>query len=150
MRKKTKIALLIVAAVVAVAVGFAGYQTARLHYLASRPDVDVNPANWDWPAGISGEEADRLAAEVLAEMTFEEKVFEMAGQGMSRMIATIILDGYRAVVYAGGNERLKIPPLAFADGATAPAPRWRSSTPASRPRASTVPSSCCATSPRSA
>ncbi len=113
MRKKLVLALL---AVAAVAIVIAGFGAARLYYVASRPDLEVRPADWDWPAGISEEGADRLAAGVLAEMSLEEKVFEMSGQGMSRMIATIILKGYRAVVYAGGNERLKVPPLAFADG----------------------------------
>ena len=113
MRKRILIAVAVVAVV---AVLFAGLSVGRLYHLASRPDLEIRPADWDWPAGLSEDKADRLAAEVLAEMTLEEKVFEMSGQGMDRMIASIILEGYRAVVYAGGNERLKIPPLAFADG----------------------------------
>lgn len=113
MRKRILIAVAVVAVV---AVLLVGWSIGRLYYLASQPDLEIRPADWDWPAGLSQDEADRLAAEVLADMNLEEKIFEMSGQGMDRMIARIVFEGYRAVVYAGGNERLKIPPLAFADG----------------------------------
>jgi beta-glucosidase len=78
--------------------------------------IDVSPSAYEWDKGLSDAEVDALATEVLAKMSLEEKVEQMSGPGMSRMILSGILKGKTLPMYAGYNERLGIPPIAFTDG----------------------------------
>lgn len=69
-----------------------------------------------WPANLSPEAADAAAAEVVSKMTLDEKLSEMHGSGMTRLILPLVLGGNPVPQYSGGNPRLGIPPIAFTDG----------------------------------
>jgi beta-glucosidase len=78
---------------------------------------DVTAARAKWPRAMSFEAADRAALDLVAKMTLDEKVEQMTGSGIGPMIVGPLLrDGEIAPVYAGRNERLGIPPIAFTDG----------------------------------
>ena len=79
-------------------------------------EVDISPAAYEWEKGVPDDEVDALARDVLAEMTLEEKIEQMSGPGMTRMILSDIFEGVTLPVYAGYNERLGIPPMALTDG----------------------------------
>ena len=69
-----------------------------------------------WPKAMSEEAADRAALDLVAKMTLDEKVNEMTGAGFWPMVLGPAFRGEIRPVFAGGNERLGIPPVAFSDG----------------------------------
>lgn len=77
---------------------------------------EINPSAYDWEKGIDETEVERLAAELLAKMTLEEKIEQMSGDGVARFLLGMVLKGHVLVSYSGANERLGIPPVAFTDG----------------------------------
>lgn len=79
-------------------------------------EIDISPAAYSWEKGLTDQEVDALATDLLSKMTLEEKVGQMSGPGMSRMILSDIFRGMTLPVYAGYNERLEIPPIALTDG----------------------------------
>lgn len=84
-------------------------------HLQLKPE-DITAARDRWALGMSAEELDRAALDLVSGMTLDEKLDEMTGSGISPMIASLIVRGTWAPVYSGGNDRLGIPPLAFTDG----------------------------------
>jgi beta-glucosidase len=78
--------------------------------------IDISPAAYDWEKGLSDEEVAELASQVLSQMSLEEKVEQMSGPGITRMILASIFSGHSLPVYAGYNKRLGIPPIALTDG----------------------------------
>jgi len=77
---------------------------------------DVTAARARWPRAMSYEAADRAALDLVSKMTLDEKVREMTGAGFWPMVLGPAVRGEILPVYAGGNERLGIPPVAFTDG----------------------------------
>lgn len=108
--KYVALAVLSVLVVIVLVVG------SWLAYWAFRPKIDISPAAYPYPKGIPDSEVDRLASELLAQMSLEEKLEQMSGEGFSPLIASSLLFDHMAVTYSGANERLQIPPVAFTDG----------------------------------
>ena len=77
---------------------------------------DITAARAQWDANMSLEAADQAALDIVAKMTLDEKITQMHGEGFTRMMLSMLLNQTAAVVYAGENERLGIPPLGFTDG----------------------------------
>jgi beta-glucosidase len=78
---------------------------------------DITAARSKWPKAMSDEAADRAAVDLVSKMTLDEKVEQMTGSGIGPLIVSPLFhDGEMAPVYAGRNERLGIPPVAFSDG----------------------------------
>jgi beta-glucosidase len=95
-------------------VALVGLGASWVHHRMQRPDVTAARARW--PKAMTFDDADRAARDLVSKMTLDEKVEQMTGSGMSPMILAMFLRGEMAPVYAGGNERLGIPPVAFTDG----------------------------------
>ena len=73
-----------------------------------------------WTTESSRLEADKLAADLLAKMTIDEKIAQMSGDGG---IGSLIKFGTNffilrrfPLICSGRNDRLGIPPFAFTDG----------------------------------
>jgi beta-glucosidase len=79
-------------------------------------EIDISPAAYGWEKGLTNEEVDALATDVLSKMSLDEKIDQMSGPGMARMIVSGMFEGMTLPVYAGYNERLDIPPIALTDG----------------------------------
>jgi beta-glucosidase len=109
--KILKITGLTVAAVLLLAIATAGVWV----YVQMQPR-DVHTAAAKWPKNMTPEAADQAARDLVAKMTLDEKLNEMHGSGMARMMLSFLFSQTAAPGYAGGNERLGIPPLAFTDG----------------------------------
>jgi hypothetical protein len=84
-------------------------------YVQMRPQ-DVTAARAKWDANMSPEAADQAALDLVSRMTLDEKLYEMHGSGFTPMMLSFLFRQTAAPVYAGGNERLGIPPIAFTDG----------------------------------
>ena len=109
--KLVKIGLAVALVVLALAAAF-GYFWVRSQ-LAPQEVV----AGSRWPRSMSYEAADRAALDLVSKMTLDEEIEQMTGSGLARLILfPIFHDGEVAPVYAGRNERLGIPPIAFTDG----------------------------------
>lgn len=134
MKRTVKVALSILGGLLALAVFFVG---GWLAYYGLQPRRDISPAAYAWPKGIGTEEVDRLAREVLGRMTLDEKIDQMAGEGMNRAIVSMIFRKHFDVVYAGANDRLEIPPVAFTDGPRGVAVARATSFPVAMARAAT-------------
>jgi beta-glucosidase len=106
-----KIVLVVGAVLLAALVGVAAYW---VHH--QMQPLDVTAARARWPKAMTFEDADRAARDLVPKMTLAEKVDQMTGSGMAPMILGMFLRGAMAPVYAGANERLGIPPVAFTDG----------------------------------
>ena len=77
---------------------------------------DITAARAQWETNMSPEAVDQAALDLVSKMTLDEKIQQMHGEGFTRMMLSMVLDQTAAVVYAGDNERLGIPPLGFTDG----------------------------------
>ena len=77
---------------------------------------DITGPRDRWEANMSLEAADAAALELVSQMTLDEKIQQMHGEGFTRMMLSMFLHQTAAAVYAGENERLGIPPLGFTDG----------------------------------
>jgi len=84
-------------------------------YFQMKPK-DTRAAAAQWEKSMSPEAADRAARDLVSRMTLDEKLHEMHGSGFTPMMLSFIFRQTSAPVYAGGNDRLGIPPLAFTDG----------------------------------
>lgn len=84
-------------------------------YVQMQPK-DITAARARWDANMSLEAADAAALDLVSKMTLDEKIQQMHGEGFARMILSSIFRQTAAVVYAGDNDRLGIPPLGFSDG----------------------------------
>lgn len=80
------------------------------------PTPPVTAEAYPWSQGMSAGEIDEVARTLLSQMTLEEKIAQMSGEGMGRALISVLVRGHLSVVYSGWNERLKIPPIAFTDG----------------------------------
>src|ERR1035437_323838 len=109
--KILKIGLLGVAAILLLVVAVVGFWVHR-----QLQPQDVTAARARWPKAMTFETADRAALDLVSKMTLEEKIGQMSGSGMAPAILSALFRGTAAPVYAGANERLGIPPLAFTDG----------------------------------
>ena len=78
--------------------------------------VDITAARSRWPRAMTFEQADRAARELVSTMTLDEKVDQMTGSGIAPVALSLLLRGRFAPAYAGANDRLGIPPVAFTDG----------------------------------
>jgi hypothetical protein len=78
--------------------------------------LDITAALARWPGAMTFEDADCAALELVSKMTLDEKVHQMTGSGIAPIILSLFLRGEMAPVYAGANQRLGIPPVAFTDG----------------------------------
>lgn len=82
-------------------------------------DVDsVAPADYAWGKGMSREQVEQAAGELLAEMTLEEKVAQMYGDenALMKLVMPMIFQREFGKIQSGYNERLNIPPFVFSDG----------------------------------
>ena len=77
---------------------------------------DITAARAQWDVDLSPEAADQAALDLVSKMTLDEKMAQMHGEGFTRMMLSMVFNQTAAVVYAGDNERLGIPPLGFTDG----------------------------------
>ncbi|MFX1556864.1 MAG: beta-glucosidase [Promethearchaeota archaeon] len=71
--------------------------------------------NLEIKKGLNKEEIEQLVEKLLNQMTFEEKVYQMSGNGFFKYIVMDRKFGARAYP-AGGVKRLGIPPFRFTDG----------------------------------
>ncbi|HET9314264.1 MAG TPA: glycoside hydrolase family 3 C-terminal domain-containing protein [Vicinamibacteria bacterium] len=111
LRRILKGVLAVLAVIVVVAVGgFAVWAHLQMRR------VDVTASRSRWPPSMTFEAADRAALDLVSRMTLAEKVEQMTGSGIAPMTLALLLSGTMATVYAGANERLGIPPVAFTDG----------------------------------
>ncbi len=78
--------------------------------------LDITATRDRWPKAMTFEAADHAALELVSKMTLEEKMDQMTGSGIAPMTLSLFLRGAMAPVYAGANQRLGIPPVAFTDG----------------------------------
>jgi beta-glucosidase len=109
--KLLKIAAIAVASVlVLVVVIVAGWV-----YMQIQPK-DVTAARAKWETNMSPEAADRAALDLVSRMTLDEKLHEMHGSDMTGVLLSFIIRQTASPGYAGGNDRLGIPPVAFTDG----------------------------------
>jgi len=110
--KLVKVGLVVVFVVVLLAAAF-GYFWVRRQL----EPQDILAARARWPKSMSDEAADRAALDLVSKMTLDEEIEQMTGSGLARLVLyPIFHDGEMAPVYAGRNERLGIPPIAFTDG----------------------------------
>jgi beta-glucosidase len=109
--KLLKFALLVGFLLVLVLAGLGAWWLHR----AMRP-IDVTAHRAHWPTSMTFAQADRAALDLVAKMTLEEKVDQMTGSGLAPMVGGMVVNGVVAPVYAGANDRLAIPPVAFTDG----------------------------------
>jgi beta-glucosidase len=77
---------------------------------------DITAARAKWDANMSLEATDAAALDLVSQMTLDEKIAQMHGEGFTRMMLSMLLNQTAAAVYAGENQRLGIPPLGFSDG----------------------------------
>jgi beta-glucosidase len=103
--------LVLCLAVAIVAIGAAAHQINR-----QIEPLDPTAARSRWPAAMTAEQADAAARDLLASMTLDEKLEQMAGSGIAPMALGMLFRGEAAPVYSGGLDRLGIPPVAFTDG----------------------------------
>jgi beta-glucosidase len=134
MKRVIKYAGLALGGVLSLAVVSAG---GWLLYHSLRPRHDISPGAYSWPKGIGAADVDRLAREVLDQMTLDEKIDQMSGEGMGRALASMIFRKHFDVVYAGANDRLGVPPVAFTDGPRGVAIARSTSFPVAMARAAT-------------
>jgi beta-glucosidase len=73
-----------------------------------------------WTSESARLEADKLAEDLLAKMTMDEKISQMSGDGgigtLLKLGADFFILHRFPYVYSGRNERLGIPPFVFTDG----------------------------------
>jgi beta-glucosidase len=84
-------------------------------YIQMQPK-DITAARAKWETNMSPEAADEAAQDLVSKMTLDEKLHEMNGSGMTPMLLSFIFRQTPAPGYAGGNDGLGIPPVAFSDG----------------------------------
>ncbi len=69
---------------------------------------------------VSKEDFDKLAKELVAQMSLEEKIDQMYGEKMLHSVPKFLINAIAkrrfAHIYAGRNERLNIPPWVLSDG----------------------------------
>ena len=83
------------------------------------PTYSVEFDRSEFPTVQTDKDIDQLARELIGKMTLDEKIDQLYGekmsQGLNLMINAMVFDRLPHI-YAGGNERLDIPPFAFSDG----------------------------------
>ena len=109
--KRLKIAAISVVSILVLAV----LLVAGWVYVQMQPK-DLTTARVKWERNMSAEAADQAALDLVSKMTLDEKLYEMHGTSFAPLMLSFIFRRTAAPVYAGGNERLGIPPLAFTDG----------------------------------
>ena len=105
-------------------------------YLQMQPK-DITAARAQWEANMSPEVADQAALDLVSKMTLDEKLYQMHGEGFSRMILSGIINKTAAPCYSGANEKLGIPPVSFTDGPRGVICGFSTSFPVSMARAAT-------------
>jgi len=89
-------------------------------YACFWPRYPISADLYPWRAKRQHKSLDKLTDELLAEMTREEKVKQLSGDGgpqfLVRLGINVLLLGRFPNTYAGRNERLHIPPISFSDG----------------------------------
>lgn len=80
--------------------------------------VDLSPSAYHWETGMSKQEIDEAALDLLSQMSVEEKVDQLAGNedNLWRIFAIAAINKKMGHPYSGRNKRLDIPPLSFSDG----------------------------------
>ena len=106
---KISLAIAVLVIVLTVAVG------GTWAYLQLQPR-DITAARERWGTGLSAGELERTTAELVSQMTLDEKLDQMVGSGILPMIVSSLVRETAAPVYSGENARLGIPALAFTDG----------------------------------
>lgn len=80
----------------------------------------VHPDAYPWLKRREQKTVDELVDEVLAQMSLEEKVGQLSGDGgfpyLLRLGINVLLLGRFPNTYSGRNTRLQIPPFSFSDG----------------------------------
>jgi beta-glucosidase len=89
-------------------------------YALHNPDHKIAPDDYPWAKNMSPGQCDSLAQVLVSQMSLEEKVDQMDGDGgwlgwIRLGIRFGVLRQFN-IQYAGRNERLGIPPIAFSDG----------------------------------
>jgi beta-glucosidase len=94
--------------------GFA-YYTATNY---KQYDLKVDKSKF--PNVKTPEDIDRLAEQLVAEMTLEEKIDQFYGEksisGWNKFIVNLLINKVFPRIYVGRNERLNIPPFVLSDG----------------------------------
>jgi len=89
-------------------------------YACVWPRYPVAAEFYPWRARRKEKSLDKLVDGLLAEMTLEEKVKQLSGDGgpqfLLRLGINVLLLGRFPNTYAGRNTRLQIPPISFSDG----------------------------------
>jgi len=65
---------------------------------------------------ITSEEINIKTKSLLSQMTLRQKVHEISGNGIGKSAMSMMFKGHASLVYMGGNKKLGIPTLSFADG----------------------------------
>jgi beta-glucosidase len=117
MKKFFKILLIIFGSIVGMIIIVIGL--AMLFSLYT-PGYDISPSAYHWEKNMSEAGIDSTAHVLLNQMSLVEKVDQMDGDGgmisMVRLGIRFLMLGKLTIQYAGRNERLDIPPIAFSDG----------------------------------
>jgi beta-glucosidase len=73
-----------------------------------------------WPRDAAAQQAERLAQDLVAKMTLDEKIAQMSGDGgigaLIKFVANFFILHRFPIMYSGRNDRLGIPPFGFTDG----------------------------------
>jgi beta-glucosidase len=65
---------------------------------------------------ITSEEINIKTKNLLSQMTLRQKAHEISGNGIGKSAMSMMFKGHASLVYMGGNKKLGIPTLSFADG----------------------------------
>lgn len=93
-----------------------------LSYSLSEPNIDISPSAYKWKKGMSDEEIEKTTDELVNQMSLEEKMDQLSGGSPLSLLKigvrfALFKDDFPyCIVYAGQNDALDIPPIAFSDG----------------------------------
>jgi beta-glucosidase len=83
------------------------------------PQYSLEPDRSRFPDVKTAEDAERLAEDLLSQMSLDEKIEQLYGEsrwGLAKLAGGILLLKRFPHMYAGKNERLGIPPFVLSDG----------------------------------
>ncbi len=119
MNKIIKVLLKIVAGIIAFIIIVI---VAVLSYSLYDPNIDISPSAYKWEKGMSDAEIEQTTNDLVSQMSLEEKMDQLSGNHQISMLKigvryALFKDDFPySIVYAGQNENLHIPPIAFSDG----------------------------------
>ncbi|NBC64211.1 MAG: hypothetical protein GVY07_00940, partial [Bacteroidetes bacterium] len=73
-----------------------------------------------WPENLTYQEADKIAVDLVSQMTFDEKLDQMTGDmsflDIASGLTSVLVFETIPIIASGENDRLNIPPFTFTDG----------------------------------